>query len=106
MPSLDDIIMNRTGLVSAHGFPEEGLVGMLKFLSDYPAQLRLLARVFPQEQVLVIDGERMVTVRTQYVCRAGKGTSRNLTVWFVAKILYATHKLSLGYLRRSVQISH
>ena len=78
MPSLDDIIMNRTGLVSAHGFPEEGLVGMLKFLSDYPAQLRLLARVFPQEQVLVIDGEKMVTVRTQYVCRAGKGTSRNL----------------------------
>ena len=67
MPSLDDIIMNRTGLVSAHGFPEEGLVGMLKFLSDYPAQLRLLARVFPQEQVLVIDGEKMVTVRTR--CR-------------------------------------
>ena len=65
MPSLDDIIMNRTGLVTAHGFPEEGLVGMLKFLSDYPAQLRLLARVFPQEQVLVIDGEKMVTVRTQ-----------------------------------------
>ena len=79
MPSLDDIIMNRTGLVSAHGFPEEGLVGMLKFLSDYPAQLRLLARVFPQHQVHVIEGGgvapagRLVVSGSVYVMEDGEG---------------------------------
>ena len=60
MPPLDDIIMGRTDLLLAHGFPD-GIPGMVKFLSDYPAQLEMLTQVFPREQVHVIDGEKMVT---------------------------------------------
>ena len=60
MPSLDDIIMKRTEPLLAHGFPD-GVPGMVKFLSDYPAQLELLTKVFPIGQIHVIDGERMVT---------------------------------------------
>ena len=60
-PSIDDILMNRAGYISAHGFAE-GITGMLKFLSDYPAQLKLLYEVFPRSQIHVIDGEKMVTV--------------------------------------------
>ena len=60
MPSLDDIIMERVGPFTAHGFPS-GLPGMVKFLSDYPAQLQMLAAVFPREQVHVIDGDKMVS---------------------------------------------
>lgn len=60
MPSLDDIIMERTEPLLAHGFAD-GIPGMVKFLSDYPAQLEMLAQVFPQDQVHVVDGEKMVT---------------------------------------------
>ena len=60
MPPLDDIIMGRTELLLANGFPD-GIPGMVKFLSDYPAQLEMLTQVFPREQVHVIDGEKMVT---------------------------------------------
>ena len=41
MPPLDDIIMGRTELLLANGFPD-GIPGMVKFLSDYPAQLEML----------------------------------------------------------------
>ena len=43
MPPLDDIIMGRTEPLLAHGFPD-GIPGMVKFLSDYPAQLEMLTQ--------------------------------------------------------------
>ena len=77
MPDIDSIILNTAGHVSAYGF--SGLHEAVKFLSDYSLQLEMVrevrwhsqtingilhnfCKVFPAENIHVIDGENMIKV--------------------------------------------
>ena len=80
MPDIDSIILNTAGHVSAYGF--SGLHEAVKFLSDYSLQLEMVrevrwdsqtingilhnfCKVFPAENIHVIDGENMIKVVSQ-----------------------------------------
>ena len=69
MPDIDDIIMGSAGLIQQRGLSGLSLNEMVFYLSNYTLIYQMVSQVFPRENILVVNGDMMVTDPLQEIRR-------------------------------------
>ena len=61
MPEVDDIILGRAGKIVQRGISGLSLSEMVFYLSNYSLIHQMVEEVFPRENILVVNGDKIVT---------------------------------------------
>ena len=69
MPEVDDIIMGRAGQIQQKGVSGLSLNEMVFYLSNYTVIYEMVSQVFPRGNILVVNGDKIVTDPLQEIRR-------------------------------------
>ena len=69
MPDIDDIIMGRAGMIQQRGLSGLSLNDMVFYLSNYTLIYQMVSQVFPTKDLLVVNGDKLVTDPLQEIRR-------------------------------------